>query len=156
EALAEAHARGIVHRDLKPGNLFLARRADGSPLVKVLDFGIARSEALEASTLTPPGVAGTPVYMAPEHMRSGALIDARTDAWRLGGTLYVLLTGAAPFRAGSLLDVHDRILAGAPPLRAARPDAPEALEAVLLRCMARDPAGRFANVAELGEALAAF
>jgi len=155
EALAEAHARGIVHRDLKPGNLFLSRRADGSPLVKVLDFGIARSETLEASTLESPSVAGTPVFMAPEQMRSGGVIDARTDVWGLGVTLYALLTGEAPFRAGSLVEVHERILEGAPRVRAARPDAPEALEPVLLRCMARDPAGRFADVAELGAALAA-
>jgi serine/threonine-protein kinase len=155
EALAEAHARGIVHRDLKPGNLFLARRADGSPLVKVLDFGIARSEALEASAPEPAGVAGTPVYMAPEQMRTGGVIDARTDVWGLGVTLYALLTGEAPFRAGSLLEIHERILGGAPPLRAARPDAPEALEAILLRCLAKDPAERFASVADLGAALAA-
>src|SRR6185312_13168648 len=155
EALAEAHARGIVHRDLKPGNLFLARRAVGSPLVKVLDFGIARSEALEASAPEPTGVAGTPVYMAPEQMRSGGVIDERTDVWGLGVTLYALLTGEAPFRAGSLLEIHERILGGAPPLREALPNAPAALEAILLRCLARDPADRFPDVAELGAALAA-
>jgi serine/threonine-protein kinase len=155
EALAEAHARGIIHRDLKPGNLFLSRHADGSPLVKVLDFGIAKSEALEASTLHSVGGAGTPVYMAPEQMRSGGVIDARTDVWGLGVTLYALLTGEAPFRAGSLLEIHERILGGAPSVRATRPDVPEALEAILLRCMAKDPADRFANVAELGAALAA-
>jgi serine/threonine-protein kinase len=154
EAIAEAHARGIVHRDLKPGNLFLARRADGTPLVKVLDFGIAKSDALEASARETAGVAGTPVYMAPEQMRSGSVIDARTDVWGLGVTLYALLTGEAPFRGGSLVELHERILGGAPSLRAARPDAPEALEAILLRCMAKNPADRFGDVAELSAALA--
>ncbi len=154
EALAEAHARGIVHRDLKPANLFLARRADGSPLVKVLDFGIAKDTLPEASSAVSFGVLGTPLYMAPEQMRSGLPVDARTDIWALGVTLHALLTGAPPFRAGSLVEIHEHIQRGAAPLRTLRPEAPAALEAALLRCMEKDPARRYADVAALAEALA--
>jgi serine/threonine-protein kinase len=94
--------------------------------------------------------------MAPEQMRASGAIDARTDVWALGVTLYTLLAGEAPFRGASLIEIHERILEGPPKLRDARPDAPEALEAVLARCMQKDPAIRYATVAELGEALAAF
>jgi serine/threonine-protein kinase len=159
EAIAEAHARGIVHRDIKPSNLFLTRRADGSPMVKVLDFGIAKSTDLDPTAggptdSAPTGALGTPAYMAPEQMRSARAVDTRTDIWALGATLHALLTGAPPFSAGSLVEMHERTLRGPPPLRAARPDAPEALEAILLRCMAPDPADRYASVADLAEALA--
>jgi serine/threonine-protein kinase len=155
EAIAEAHALGIVHRDIKPSNLFLTRRTDGSPMVKVLDFGIAKSthSGPEAS-LTSSGTLGTPVYMAPEQMRSARSVGASADVWALGVTLYALLTGAPPFLAGSVVEIHERILRGAPRLRATRPDAPAALEAILLRCMQPEPADRYTDVAELAEALA--
>ncbi len=155
-ALAEAHASGIIHRDLKPSNLFLARRADGSPVVKVLDFGVAKTlgDGADASATASSALLGTPVYMAPEQMRSRGAVDARTDIWALGVTLHALLTGAPPFPAGSMLEIHESILRGAPPLRQARPDAPAALEAVVLRCLQKDPADRYATVADVAEALA--
>jgi len=154
EALAEAHALGIVHRDLKPANLFLARRADGSPIVKVLDFGIAKSTGADASVTESNGPVGTPAYMAPEQMRTHATLDARTDVWGLGVTLYALLSGAPPFEGGSMLEIHESISRGARPLRAVRADAPEAIEAVVARCMRPDPAERYATVAEVAAALA--
>jgi serine/threonine protein kinase len=156
EAIAEAHAQGIIHRDLKPSNLFLTRGADGSAITKVLDFGTAKtlSLALETPLTGPAAVIGTPLFMAPEQMRSRREIDARTDIWALGATLHTLLTGTTPFSAGSILEIHECILRGAPPLRASRPDAPLALEAALLRCMQTEPGDRYASVAELAEALA--
>jgi serine/threonine-protein kinase len=156
EAIAEAHAMGIVHRDLKPSNLFLTRRADGSAVVKVLDFGIAKETGPDRGvpTTEPGGTIGTPAYMAPEQMRSAHVADARTDIWALGATLYALVTGTPPFSAGSMVELHERALGGAPPLRAARPEAPAALEAILLRCMAPDPQARYGGVAELAQALA--
>ena len=158
EALAEAHAMGIIHRDLKPSNLFLSRRADGSPVVKVIDFGISKdtgSTGGDADGLITDSAAvvGSPLYMSPEQMRSARQLDARSDIWALGATLHALVTGAPPFPAGSLLDIHELIVRGAPGLRGARADAPAALEAIVLRCLQRDPADRYATIADLAEAL---
>ena len=159
EAIAEAHSLGIIHRDLKPSNLFLSRRADGSPAVKVIDFGVAKSlgDAGGADSIfdtAANAVLGSPLYMSPEQMRGAARIDARTDIWAIGATLHALLTGAAPFPGASIFEINELILRGAPPLRASRPDAPAALEAVLLRCLRRDPAERYQSIAALAGALA--
>lgn len=156
EAIAEAHSRGIVHRDLKPSNLFLTDRADGSALVKVIDFGISKVKASlhEANLTGPVGALGTPLYMAPEQMLSARAVDARSDIWSLGATCYALLTGVPPFLGATLVDIHEGIVRGAPRVRAARPEAPEALEVILLRCLRRLPEERFADVAELALALA--
>jgi serine/threonine-protein kinase len=156
EALAEAHAQGIVHRDLKPSNLFLTCSADGSAVTKVLDFGTAKtvSLAMETTLTSQVGMIGTPLFMAPEQMRSHQEIDARADIWALGATLHTLLTGKPPFSGGSILEIHESIVRGAPFLCATRPDAPPALEAALQRCMRMEPSDRYATVAELADALA--
>ncbi len=102
EALAEAHSLGIVHRDLKPANFFLTQRADGSPLVKVLDFGISKTlSPIEESLTTTQAVLGTPAYMSPEQLRSSKHVDARSDIWSLGVVLYELCTGARRSAPGS-------------------------------------------------------
>ncbi len=162
EAIAEAHALGIVHRDLKPANLFLVTRADGTPSVKVLDFGISKVTGMAASgsdlsmTKTTT-VMGSPLYMSPEQMASSRDVDARTDIWALGAILYELLTGTVPFQADTITQLCVMILQQAPPsLRALRPDAPEGLERVILRCLDKDRNRRFATVAELAHALAPF
>ena len=162
EALAEAHALGIVHRDLKPANLFHTRRADGSSCIKVLDFGISKVTGLSGSgadlgmTRT-TAVMGSPLYMSPEQMASSRNVDARTDIWSLGIILYELLAGRAPFLADTMPQLCAMILQqSAPPLRNVRPDAPEALEAVLARCLEKEPARRYANIAELAGALLPF
>jgi hypothetical protein len=161
EAIAEAHALGIVHRDLKPANLFVTQRVDGSPCIKVLDFGISK--------LTSPGsnsdmgmtrtsaVMGSPLYMSPEQMSSTRNVDARTDIWALGIILYEVLTGRVPFEAETMPQLCGMILQDPPrPLRALRQDVPEALEWVVLRCLQKNRDARFANVAELAAALAPF
>jgi predicted Ser/Thr protein kinase len=161
EAIAEAHALGIVHRDLKPANLFVTQRVDGSPCIKVLDFGISK--------LTTPGsnsdmgmtrtsaVMGSPLYMSPEQMSSTRNVDARTDIWALGIILYEVLTGRVPFEAETMPQLCGMILQDPPrPLRALRQDVPEALERVVLRCLQKNRDARFANVAELAAALAPF
>ena len=161
EALAEAHALGMVHRDLKPANLFLAHRADGSPSVKVLDFGITK--VVDPKNATPFDVTktsivmGSPRYMSPEQMRSSRTIDARADIWALGVILQELVTGVAPFDGTTMPDLVAAILQDPPPpLRQLRPDAPDGLEQVITKCLEKDPNARYADVAELTEALAPF
>ncbi len=156
EALVEAHGRGIVHRDLKPANLFLARRPTGATTLKVLDFGISKAQAGAGAPLTATqAFLGTPLYMSPEQVRDVRAVDARTDLWALGVVMYELLTGKPPFLADTLPDVMDRILhASVAPLCPARPEVPRALEAVVLRCLEKDPARRFTSAQELAEALA--
>ncbi len=158
EALAEAHAAGLVHRDIKPPNLFLARRTDGSPLVKLLDFGIAKSQNPVNGSLTATGASmGSPSYMSPEQVRSSKDVDARSDIWAMGATLYELLTGRPPFEAETFSALCAAIMVDAPaPLRKLRPDAPAALEKVILRCLEKDPNKRFADVAAFAQALAPF
>ena len=162
EAIAEAHAAGIVHRDLKPANLFLTRRADGSSLVKVLDFGISKAAAPAGSqpdmSLTKTAsVMGSPLYMAPEQMRSTRSVDARADIWALGVILYELLSGKVPFEATTMPELCAMVLTEGPaPLRDRRPDTPPGLWAIIERCLQKDPALRFSNVSDLANALASF
>ena len=110
DALAEAHAVGIVHRDLKPANLFIARRADGSKIVKILDFGVAKSltpdEDQDLGLTRATMQIGSPMYMSPEQMRSPALVDQRTDIWALGIILYRALTGELPFAGQKYLELQ--------------------------------------------------
>src|SRR5580698_3505987 len=106
EALAEAHALGMIHRDLKPANLFLAHRADGSPCVKVLDFGITKvTDAKDVSNFDATKtsiVMGSPRYMSPEQMRSARAIDARADICAFGLFLHQLILGLSPFRGSAM------------------------------------------------------
>ena len=161
EAVAEAHALGMVHRDLKPSNLFLARRRDGSFIVKVLDFGISKatqdSQGPSASMTSTTAVMGSPLYMSPEQVRSSKDVDARADIWSLGVILHELLSGRTPFHGETMTAVLAMIAADPPPpLRSVRPDLSPAIEAVVLRCLNKDRNQRFQNVAELAYALAPF
>jgi len=164
EAIAEAHALGIVHRDLKPGNLFLTSRPDGSPLVKVLDFGLstaaasARAAGPSEASLTATGfVMGSVFYMSPEQFRGLKYADARADIWALGVILYQLIAGRRPFEGESFGAVCASVIADAPaPLRAHRPDVPPDLEAVVLGCLQKEPDRRVQTVAELARRLAPF
>ncbi|MEO7332130.1 MAG: serine/threonine-protein kinase [Minicystis sp.] len=160
EVLAEAHALGIVHRDLKPGNLFLTRRADGTQLIKVLDFGISKimdGASSEAASLTATDtVLGSPIYMSPEQMTAPKTVDTRADIWSLGGTLFMLITGRPPFDGESMAQVCGMILLGKPPsLLELLPDAPPALAETIARCLQRPREERFQTIAELAHALAA-
>jgi eukaryotic-like serine/threonine-protein kinase len=160
EAIAEAHGKGLVHRDIKPSNLFLTRRADGSPLVKVLDFGIAKAmETADSSPhLTATGsTIGSPMYMAPEQIRSARTVDARADVWSLGVVLHELIAGRTPFSGETSGAVFAAIAADPPvPLRAHLATAPKELERVILRCLEKSPAARTPSVAALADDLAAF
>jgi eukaryotic-like serine/threonine-protein kinase len=158
EAIAEAHAHGIVHRDMKPANLFLTRRPDGSPLVKVLDFGISKVATGGVDNLTRTTASmGSALYMSPEQMQQTRSVDHRTDIYALGVALFELLAGRPPFYADTLPQLCAEVLTGTPvPLRAARPDVPAPFAAALERAYARDRNHRYASVAELVVALAPF
>jgi serine/threonine-protein kinase len=159
--VAEAHRQGIVHRDLKPQNLFLTRRPDGAPLVKVLDFGVSKMRAgVGASPGAVTGSAvmmGSPSYMAPEQMRSARDVDERADIWALGVILYELLSSALPFDGESLAVICAQVLAAEPrPLAEVALDVPHALAAVVERCLRKEPDERYADIAALAVALAPF
>jgi serine/threonine-protein kinase len=159
EALAEAHALGIVHRDVKPANLFLANRPDRPPVVKVLDFGISKSTfvADQAVLTKTSSVLGSPLYMSPEQMQSSKTANVRSDIWSLGVVMFELLTGKLPFNGDTMPEfVIAVVQREAPTLRSLRPELPEELEAVVGRCLAKDPSARFQNVGELAAALAPF
>jgi serine/threonine protein kinase len=162
EAIAEAHAIGIIHRDLKPANLFVSRHVDGSPLVKVLDFGISKRSdfdaALGRSTLTPSGyLMGSPAYMSPEQVRNPKAVDARTDIWAMGVILYEVLTGVAPFSGETVGETLARIVSEPPrPVRSLRPDLPEGLAQVIAQCLDRVLDQRVRTVGELAVKLSPF
>jgi serine/threonine-protein kinase len=158
QALAEAHQHGIVHRDLKPANLFLCRRADGSDLVKVLDFGISKLAASDLGVATATqSVFGSPLYMSPEQLRSSKRVDARADIWALGVILFELLTGATPFQATTVPELS--ILIATEPPRSVlelRPDLPNGIVAIIGRCLEKDAERRFSSVGAFAKALAVF
>lgn len=156
EAVAEAHALGIVHRDLKPQNLFLSQGLAGEDVIKVLDFGIAKTAGFreEQSLTGEQSLMGSPVYMPPEQMRSSRAVTPQGDIWALGVTLQELLTGRTPFEGDSLADLCLNVVGTAPrsPLLD-RPDLPVEIVAIIARCLARDPRYRFAHAGELATAL---
>jgi eukaryotic-like serine/threonine-protein kinase len=161
EAIAEAHAVGIVHRDLKPANLFLTRSPDGSPLVKVLDFGISKASSetgSEEQSLTATStIMGSPLYMSPEQLRSSKNVDARTDVWALGIILHELLVGRLPFEADTVMALCTKIAADPPTaLREIDPSLPAGLEVAVLRCLEKDVKRRLSSVAELAVLLQPF
>lgn len=148
--LQHAHDAGLVHRDVKPQNLLL--RADGT--LKLVDFGIAR--AAEATRLTQAGtILGTAAYLSPEQA-AGEEVTAAADVYSLGAVLYELLTGRTPYTFETLAELayrqsHEPIA----PIGELAPDVPTAVEDVVMRCLARNPAYRPGSAAELARALAA-
>jgi serine/threonine-protein kinase len=156
--IAEAHAQGIVHRDLKTSNLFVTKRADGTDLIKILDFGISKwaADASEIDELTKTGVVlGSPKYMAPEQLFGANEVDARADVWSIGAIVYELLTGRPPYDFPTIMRLCAELSTTnpPPPISDVRGDVPKELEAALLKCFARDPAERVPNVAELASSL---
>ncbi len=161
EVIAEAHGQGIVHRDLKPSNLFLAERSDGSTVLKVLDFGIAKAlrdasgKKPESTLTTASDSFGSPQYMAPEHVRSVANTDVRSDLWSLGVVLYELVSGQMPFDGNSPGAIYAKILEAPPtPLSSFGITVPDDVTAVIARCLEKKPERRFADVIALARKIA--
>ncbi len=156
EALAEAHREGIIHRDVKPSNLFLTTRIDGWPMVKVLDFGIAKTEAVgnESSLTATEMVFGSPAYMSPEQVRSSKTVGPQTDVWSMALVLYELVSKRHPFQGDSPAGVVAAIAADPPrPLPAEiGPDLWSAIEPALRK----DPAQRPQTIASFAASLAGF
>ncbi len=147
--LAAAHAVGVVHRDVKPSNVI--RMPDGR--VKVTDFGLAKSGGGDPSASAVGRLTGTPDYMSPEQCRADG-VDARSDIYSLGLTAWFLLAGRPAYRAPSVVAVlGDQMHTPLPPLAAVRDDLPPAVDAVLARLCAKDPAARPASMEEVARLL---
>jgi serine/threonine-protein kinase len=155
-ALREAHAVGLIHRDIKPSNIIAARRGGMDDVAKLLDFGLVRPAApAPGAELSAEGqILGTPLFMSPEQATCNGEVDERSDIYSLGAVAYYLLTGRPPFNQGggmAVLVAHARDPVVPPSLIVA--GIPEDLERVVLRCLAKDPADRFADAEGLERAL---
>jgi serine/threonine-protein kinase len=155
-ALAEAHSVGLVHRDVKPGNIMLTQQAGLADVVKILDFGLVQHVGPSDGDdkLTRPGVlVGTPGYMSPE--QATGVADVRSDIYSLGAVGYFLLTGQTPYSGRRMQQTATSVVLEPIPLRELRPELPADLEAVIQRCLRRDPEERFADIGVVDQALAA-
>jgi serine/threonine protein kinase len=164
DAIAEAHARGIVHRDLKPQNLFLTNVEGADPIVKILDFGLAKrlsiagraDDSSNDSVTGVGGLIGTPHFMSPEQIRARADIDHRTDIWSIGATLYQLVTGRPPYLATNFHMLAARMLKEeASPMQRLRADVPPILDEIVLRCLCKAPDDRFQSIDQFATSLRA-
>jgi serine/threonine-protein kinase len=149
-----AHQRGIIHRDLKPANVLVS--ADGTP--KITDFGLAKRLEEDSGQTRSGTVLGTPSYMAPEQAEGRTEdVGPLSDVYSLGAILYEMLTGRAPFKAGSLLDTLQQVKTQEPvaPIQFA-PSVPRDLETICLKCLQKDPGRRYASAAALADDLGRF
>ena len=157
DALGSSHDHGIIHRDLKPENVILIGRDETQDFVKVLDFGLAKLTHPEAPLTHHTGVGavmGTPFYMAPEQCEGKADLDHRTDVYALGVILFEMLTGMVPFGGLGYGEILIKQITVEPPAaRSVRAELSPALDVILFRAMAKDPAARFQTMAELRAAL---
>jgi serine/threonine-protein kinase len=160
DSLEEAHARGVIHRDIKPANLHVGRMGTRWDMVKVLDFGLVLRDSApgraEPRLTAPDQVGGTPAFMAPE-MVLGREVDGRADLYALGCVAYWLLTGSMVFEGKTSLEVIMRHVdtQPVPPSQRAPLAVPRELEALVLSCLAKDPAARPADAAALRRGLRA-
>jgi serine/threonine protein kinase len=158
EGLEAAHAAGIVHRDLKPDNIMVVADPDGADLVKILDFGIAKlTDDIESEEpLTEAGqVMGTPAYMSPEQA-GASQVDARADLYGLGVMMYQMFTGQLPFNAKSFNEqVFMHMMASPTPPRSTPGgcNLDPRIEAIIMRCMDKDPSARFQSALEIRSAI---
>jgi tRNA A-37 threonylcarbamoyl transferase component Bud32 len=163
DAVAEAHARAVVHRDLKPSNLFLTQHPGAPPVIKVLDFGISKTDDAFGTGHVPSNITssraiiGSPTYMSPEQIQNVKKTDHRADIWSVGVILYELMSGTLPFRGETPGEIFVQIIEGqATPLSRLRPEIPVTLSEIVARCLRRNVDERFENVVALAEALAPY
>jgi serine/threonine-protein kinase len=159
-ALQEAHDIGLIHRDVKPGNIKVCQRGGEHDVIKLLDFGLVLPLVggfdVEKKLTQEGTITGTPNYMSPEQVISRPNVDGRSDIYSVGAVAYYLLTGAPPFVDSSPVRVLAAHLYENPrPLAESRSDVPADLEAVVLRCLAKEPNDRYPDAGSLDQALAA-
>jgi len=155
-ALNEAHRAGLIHRDIKPSNVLLCDHGDQPDFAKVLDFGLVKElSSASAAASTADSLTGTPLYMSPESIMAPTTVDARSDLYALGAVAYTLLTGSPPFTGNSALSVcaHHVHTAVVPPSQRRVQPMTQALEDVVLACLAKDREQRPASAAELADRL---
>lgn len=150
-ALNAAHSKGIVHRDLKPDNIMLISRDDTDDFVKILDFGIAKVGESTGKFTQVGKIFGTPHYMSPEQC-SGTSVDHRADIYALGIILYELCTDHVPFESDTLMGLlSHQVNKQPPPIRPQRHDTPEWLEALIMKCLEKNPAARFSTMKDVAK-----
>ena len=156
DSLADAHAHGLTHRDIKPANLFLCRLGPSADHLKLLDFCLVQEAQARSATLTAEGtMAGTPAYMAPEMVLERGAVDGRSDIYALGCVAYWLCTGTLVFETESAREqiVEHVKTVPAPPSTRTELAIPPALEAIVMKCLEKDPRDRFDSAAALAAAL---
>jgi len=157
DALSAAHARGVIHRDLKPSNIFVVRELDGTEYVKVLDFGLAKRSTVPGGTspqTLSDMIVGTPHYMAPEQALNEA-VGPRTDLYAVGVIAFELFTGRRPFPGRSVMELVAHHLKSPPPSLSSYVELPPALDALVLRLLAKEPGQRPGSASEVARELRA-
>jgi serine/threonine-protein kinase len=148
DALADAHARGLIHRDVKPANIILCERGTRADAVKVVDFGLVKDLEADAGASTTQ-IAGTPAYLSPEAIDDPQAVGPASDLYGVGAVAYYLLTGAPVFTAKTIPELYDLHVSAAPAPPSSRAAVPPALDALILRCLAKSPADRPTSAAAL-------
>ena len=154
-ALAEAHSIGLIHRDIKPANIALCERAGVFDVVKVLDFGLVKELGTDSESTTTASLTGTPLYLSPESITAPDTVDGRSDLYAVGAVAFWLLTGTHVFEGKTVVEVCSHHLHSKPDAPSARLETPVPadLEAVILKCLEKEPAQRYLNADALAHAL---